>query len=111
MRQRLLSCLLALLLPTLALAHGHPVALPDDHPDAPRLQLCNRAEDVALQAMGDRDKGRASRPVPETEAHAEFLNELIRQVYAEPQIRSPKFAQGYARGRCNEYWQGLPPRP
>lgn len=96
---------LLLLIPALVLAHGHPVAVPEDHPDAPRLKLCNRAEDVALQALGDRDKGRAARAVAAEEPHAQFLNALIQTVHAEPQIRSPKFAQGLARGRCNEYWE------
>jgi hypothetical protein len=103
MRRSVLFCLL-FLCSSLALAHGHPVAVADDHPDAPRLKLCNRAEDVALQALGDRDKGRPLRPLPADEAHTAFLQALARQVYAEPQIRSPKFAQSLARGRCNEYW-------
>ena len=104
MRRPALFCLL-LLCSSLVLAHGHPVAMADDHPDAPRLKLCNRAEDVALQALGDRDKGRPLRPLPAEEAHAAFLQALARQVYEEPQIRSPKFAQSMARGRCNEYWE------
>ncbi len=104
MRRPVLFCLL-LLCSALARAHGHPLAVADDHPDAPRLTLCNRAEDVALQALGDRDKGRPLRPLLAEEAHAAFLQALAHQVYEEPQIRSQKFAQSLARGRCNEYWE------
>jgi hypothetical protein len=88
-----------------ALAHGHPITVADDDPEAPRLRLCKRAEEEALQALHDRDKGRPIREIPPREAHAIFLNNLIREVHEEPQIRSPKFVQGVARSRCNEYWR------
>ncbi|MDE2585522.1 MAG: hypothetical protein KGN39_09000 [Betaproteobacteria bacterium] len=87
-----------------ALAHGHPITVADDDPEAPRLRLCQKAEDEALQALHDRDRGRPTREIGPQEPHAMFLNALIREVHEQVQIRSPKFVQGVARSRCNEYW-------
>ena len=87
-----------------ALAHGHPITVADDDPEAPRLHLCQRAEDVALQALHDRDRGHPAREIGPQEPHAIFLNTLVREIHEQSQIRSPKFAQGVARSRCNEYW-------
>ena len=101
----LVVLLLGLVAPMTTLAHGHPVAVADDDPEAPRLKLCLQAEAVALNALSDRDKGLPLRPVPEGASHPEFLAGLAARVHTEPEIRSPKFAQSFARGQCNAYWE------
>lgn len=102
-----IACLLFTLAGGNALAHGHPIAIAADDPDAPRLRLCGRAEEAALQALSDRDHERPAKGVQADEPHAVFLNTLVQEVFREPQIRSQKFAQGIARSRCNDYWQSL----
>ncbi|WP_133247351.1 hypothetical protein [Azospira sp. I13] len=100
----LVALLLGLCVSTAALAHGHPVAVADDDPEAPRLKLCLQAEAVALNALGDRERGLPLRAPPSGVPHEAFLAALAARVHAEPGIRSPKFAQSFARGQCNAYW-------
>lgn len=99
----LLIILLALAAP-LAQAHGHMPALDDSHPDAAKIKLCSRMADVALEALNDRDKGRPLKTYQEDGAdEPKLANEIIRAVYAEPQIASPKKALTFGRARCNEF--------
>jgi len=100
----LVVLLLGLVAPMTTLAHGHPVAVADDDPEAPRLKLCLQAEAVALNALGDRERGLPLRALPGGTSHDAFLASLAARVHAEPGIRSPKFAQSFARGQCNAYW-------
>ena len=97
--------LIALALPHFASAHGHPAAVADDDPIAADVSLCNAVVDAALQALTDRDKGRPMRSFAGDGLKAKLQNEVTRHVFAEPQIRSQKFAMGYARSRCNEILQ------
>lgn len=85
-------------------AHDHMPAIDDSQPDAARIRLCSRMADVALQALNDRDKGRPMKQYQEDGAdEPRFANEIIRAVYGEPQISSPKKAMVYGRARCNEF--------
>lgn len=97
--------LIALALPHIAGAHGHPAAVADDDPIAADVRLCNAVVDAALQALTDRDKGRPMRSFAGDDLKAKLQNEVTQHVFAEPQIRSQKFAMGYARSRCNEILQ------
>ena len=97
--------LIALALPHIATAHGHPAGLADDDPIAADVRLCNAVVDAALQALADRDKGRPMRHVTGNDLRTKLLNEVTQHVFAELQIRSQKFAMGYARSRCNEVMQ------
>lgn len=97
--------LLMLAAPLPALAHGHPAGLNDDDPIAADVRLCNAVVDAALQALTDRDKGRAMKAYAGDTLKERMQHEVTQHVFAEPQIRSQKFAMGYARSRCNEVLQ------
>jgi hypothetical protein len=94
--------LLILAIPLPALAHGHPAGIDDNDPIAADVRLCNDVVDAALQALTDRDKGRAMKTYTGDGLRDRLQNEVAQHVFAEPQIRSQKFAMGYARSRCNE---------
>lgn len=102
--------LLALARPLPALAHGHPADLQEGDPIAADVRLCNKVVDAALQALADRDKGRPRKAYPGDGLEAALQDEVSRHVFAEPQIRSQKFAMAYARSRCNETLQAAAER-
>ena len=98
MKRCCLPLLLVLMLPS-AWAQSGPAAMPD----AEKVRFCERVRDHALQALYDRDRGKPMR------LHAEdgspglrVVNHVIRRIYEEPQISSPKEAQAFGRGTCNE---------
>jgi hypothetical protein len=96
---------LLLCLPVLALAHGHGV--PDeDYPDLAKHRFCQRMTDIALQALYDRDQGRPAKTFPEDGSDsARIGNGLVRKIYEEPGISSPKRAMAVGRGYCLEQLQ------
>ena len=90
---------------SLTAAHAHSGHLPPLDPNDPLsvdAHFCQDIVETALQALRDRDLGRAPRLLIEDDFRSRLRNELTRHVHAEPQIRSQKFAQSYARARCNE---------
>lgn len=98
----LLLSLLALGAAAPVFGHGHPAALAPDDPLAADVRFCNRVVDAALQALQDRERGRAPAVFPGDDRLSRLQAEVTQHVFAEPQIRSQKFAMGYARSRCNE---------
>lgn len=104
MKRTVRIALAALLFPLAAAAHG-PGAIADDDPIAADVRLCNDIVDAALQALADRDANRPMKTYAGDELRARLRNEVAQRVFAEPQIRSQKFAMGYARSRCNEVLQ------
>lgn len=93
-------------LPALATAHGHPANM-DGAPDAWKYKLCGEMATVAIQAVHDRDKGRPAKQYPEDGSPGpRIANEIIRKVYQEPSIASPKRAETFGRAYCNEQLQG-----
>lgn len=104
--------LLLLLAVADACAHGHMPALDDRDPLSAGIRLCNDVVDAALQALKDRDLERPPRSYPGEDLRARLMTEVTRHVFAEPQIRSQKFAMAYARSHCNDVLQkraGPPP--
>ena len=98
-------CLLACLLP--AWAHGHAGAIPDDLPDVERTRLCERVRDFALQAFFDRERGRPMKQFEEDGSHGpRITNHIIRRIYEEAQISSPKKSEAFGRATCNEMMAG-----
>lgn len=92
-----------------ALAHGHPGAVDDSMPDAQRIRFCERIRDFALQALYDRDRGRPMKLFAEDGSNGpRIANAIIRRIYEEPQIASPKAAEAFGRGTCNEMMAVLP---
>jgi hypothetical protein len=103
---RTLWVMLALLAHGNASGHGHAAAIDPDQPDAWKFRLCGEMATVALQALHDRDKGRTMRTYSDDGGPgARIANALIKKVYAEPAIASPKRAEAFGRAFCNESLQ------
>lgn len=101
--------LLVLCLPGLAWAHGHPAAIDPAAPDAWKYRLCGEMSTVAIQALHERENGRAMKQYDEDGTPGPRLaNAIIRKVYAEPGIASPKRADTFGRAFCNEQLQAAP---
>jgi hypothetical protein len=95
--------LIALLAASGAMAHGHSGAVDDSMPDAQRIRFCERVRDHALQAFYNRDKGRPMKLFDEDGSDgARITNHIIRRIYEEPQISSPRKAEAFGRATCNE---------
>ncbi|UCV27121.1 hypothetical protein [Ferribacterium limneticum] len=95
--------LLALLAVSGAWAHGHPGPIDDSMPDAQKIRFCERVRDHALQAFYNRDRGRPMKLFDEDGSDgARITNYIIKRVYEEPQISSPKKAETFGRATCNE---------
>lgn len=84
-------------------AHGHAGQVDDAMPDAQRIRFCERVRDFALQAFYDRDKGRPMKLFAEDGSNGpRITNVIIKRIYEEPQIASPKKAEAFGRATCNE---------
>ena len=72
-------------------------------PDAQKIRFCERIRDFALQAFHDRDKGLPMKVFAEDGSDgARIANFVIKRIYEEPQISSPKKAETFGRATCNE---------
>lgn len=97
---------LAALLPALAAAHGHPGNVDPASPDAWKYRLCGEMVSVAMRAVNDRDKGRPRMVYPDDGGPGpRIANEIVRRIFDEPQISSPKKAEAFGRGYCMEQLQ------
>ena len=95
--------LLALLTSSAAWAHGHAGPIDDSMPDAQKIRFCERVRDHALQAFYNRDRGRPMKLFDEDGSDgARITNHIIKRIYEEPQISSPKKAEAFGRATCNE---------
>ena len=95
--------LMALLAAFGALAHGHAGPIDDSMPDAQRIRFCERVRDHALQNFYNRERGQPMKLFDEDGSDgARITNYIIRRIYAEPQISSPKKAETFGRATCNE---------
>lgn len=101
--KRLFAICLVVLAPTSAWSHAHAGKIDDSMPDAQKIRFCERVRDFALQAFYDRDKGRPMKVFVEDGSDgARITNHVIRRIYEEPQISSPKKAEAFGRATCNE---------
>lgn len=95
--------LLALLTSTAAMAHGHAAPVDDSMPDAQKIRFCERVRDHALQAFYNRERGTPIKLFDEDGSDgARITNHIIKRIYDEPQISSPKKAETFGRATCNE---------
>jgi hypothetical protein len=86
-----------------AAAHGHPAAIDPASPDAWKYKLCDQMSDVAMQALRERDRGLPPRTFPDDGGPGPAIaNAIVQKVYSEPGISSPKRAEAFGRGFCNE---------
>lgn len=101
--KRLVMILLAAMATSGAWAHGHAVKVDDSMPDAQKIRFCERVRDHALQAFYNRERGQAIKLFTEDGSDgARITNHIIKRIYAEPQISSPKKAETFGRATCNE---------
>lgn len=108
--KRCILAVVALMLSSQALAHAHAVKVDDSMPDAQRIRFCERVRDFALQALYDRDKGRPMKLFQEDGSDGpRITNHIVRRIYDEPQISSPKKAEAFGRATCNEMMGGRAP--
>lgn len=99
--------LLALPLLAWAEAPGAPAA---DEAYLAQQHLCQRMTDIALMALRDRDQGRPARAYPEDgSSGSRIANGLVRKIYAEPGISSPRRAMVVGRAYCLEQLQSMAP--
>ena len=95
--------LLGLLAVSGAWAHGHAGHVDDSMPDAQKIRFCERVRDHALQAFYNRDRGRPMKLFEEDGSDGpRITNIIIKRIYEEPQISSPKKAEAFGRATCNE---------
>ena len=95
--------LLGLLAVSGAWAHGHAGHVDDSTPDAQKIRFCERVRDHALQAFYNRERGQAIKLFDEDGSDgARITNHIIKRIYEEPQISSPKKAEAFGRATCNE---------
>lgn len=89
-----------------AWAHAHGGQVDDSMPDVQKIRFCERVRDFALQAFFDREKGRPMKVFEEDGSDGpRITNHIIRRIYEEPQISSPKKAETFGRATCNEMMQ------
>lgn len=87
-------------------AWAHVGEIDDGMPDVERIRFCERVRDFALQAFFDREKGRPMMVFNEDGSNGpRITNHIIRRIYQEPQISSPKKAEAFGRATCNEMMQ------
>lgn len=104
--KRLAASLLCLGIAQGAWAHAHAGNIGDGMPDAERIRFCERVRDFALQAFYDREKSRPMKVFAEDGSNGpRITNQIIRRIYEEPQISSPKKAEAFGRATCNEMMQ------
>lgn len=97
-------CLLAM---TAAWPQGHAGKVDDSMPDAQRIRFCERVRDFALQAFYDRERGRPMKVFVEDGSDGpRITNFIVKRIYEEPQISSPKKAEAFGRATCNEMMGG-----
>ena len=102
MKSLFVSILIALAA-TAAWPHAQAGKIDDSMPDAQKIRFCERVRDFALQAFYDRDKGRPMKVFVEDGSDgARITNFVIKRIYEEPQISSPKKAETFGRATCNE---------
>ena len=101
--KRMTIVILGLLAVQSAWPHAHAGKVDDSMLDAQKIRFCERVRDFALQAFYDRDKGRPMKVFVEDGSDgARITNHVIRRIYEEPQISSPKKAEAFGRATCNE---------
>ncbi len=90
-----------------ARGHGHPAAIDEANPEAWKYRLCGEMAGVAIQALKDRERGRPARVYPDDGGPGPAIaNAIVRKVYDEPGISSPKRAETFGRAHCNEALAG-----
>jgi len=102
---------LGVLIFTFFVVCGQALATDEGMSDTQKMRFCERVRDHALQAFYNRDRGRPMKLFVEDGGDgARITNHIIKRIYEEPQISSPKKAEVFGRATCNEMMGSkLPP--
>jgi hypothetical protein len=88
---------------TLMVVSGHVLAADGGMPDAQKIRYCERIRDHALQTYYNRERGQPMKLFSEEGSDsARITNVIIKRIYADPKISSPKQAEEFGRAKCNE---------
>ena len=94
---------LSLFVFTLMVVSGYVLAADGGMPDAQKIRYCERIRDHALQTYYNRERGQPMKLFSEEGGDsARITNVIIKRIYADPQISSPKKAEEFGRAKCNE---------
>jgi hypothetical protein len=93
----------SLLIFTFLVAQGHVFAADEAMSDAQKIRFCERVRDHALQTYYNRERGQPMKLFTEDGSDgARITNVIVKRIYAEPQISTPKKAEDFGRAKCNE---------
>ena len=82
---------------------AHAAKYGDGMPDARKIRFYERVRDFAVQDYHDREKGRPMKVfVEDGSVDAHITKIIIRRIYDEVEISSPKKAETVSRDACNE---------
>jgi hypothetical protein len=99
----------SVLILTIFVVCGHAQAADEAMSDTQKMRFCERVRDHALQAFYNRDRGRPMKLFVEDGSDgARITNHIIKRIYEEPQISSPKKAETFGRATCNEMMGSKP---
>ncbi|WP_309267935.1 hypothetical protein [Azonexus sp.] len=91
------------LLGSLAWAPVHAASVKDEMPDAEKMRFCKRIRDHAIQTLYNRDRGAPMKLYEEDGSNGpRIINVIIRRIYEDPKISSPKEAETFGLTTCNE---------
>ncbi len=89
--------------------HGPVLAADEGMSDAQKMRFCERVRDHALQTYYNRERGQPMKLFTEDGSDgARITNHIIKRIYEEPQISSPKKAETFGRATCNEMMGNKP---
>ena len=93
----------SLLIFTLLVLNGQVIAADSGMSDVQKVRFCERIRDHALQTYYNRERGQPIKLFAEDGSDgARITNTIIKKIYAEPQISTPKKAEDFGRAKCNE---------
>lgn len=101
----------SLLIFTLLVLNGQVVAADSGMSDVQKVRFCERIRDHALQTYYNRERGQPIKLFAEDGSDgARITNTIIKRIYADLQISTPKKAEDFGRAKCNEM-MGTKPLP
>ena len=93
----------SLLIFTLLVLNGQVVAADSGMSDVQKVRFCERIRDHALQTYYNRERGQPIKLFAEDGSDgARITNSIIKRIYADLQISTPKKAEDFGRAKCNE---------
>ena len=93
----------SLLIFTMLVLNGQVIAADSGMSDVQKVRFCERIRDHALQTYYNRERGQPIKLFAEDGSDgARITNTIIKRIYADLQISTPKKAEDFGRAKCNE---------